>query len=119
MPQLLYVFVGLLAGIVSGAFGVGGGIVLVPVFTLFFGLSQHQAQGTALTIMLLPVFLLAVLRYYQEGHVNIPIVIFAAIGFTVGAFFGAHVVQAVPDANLRRAFGILLVLAGLRMAFFK
>ena len=119
MTQLLYVTVGLIAGMVGGAFGLGGGTIMVPALVLLFGLTQHQAQGTALAVMLPPVFIFAVLRYYREGHVNVPMAIFIAGGFLVGAMFGAHLVQGVSDAHLKRAFGILLVIVGMKMAFLK
>jgi len=62
---------------------------------------------------------LAVLRYYQEGHVNLVIALFIALGFVFGAYFGADVVQGVPGAILKKAFGIFLVLLGLKMVFLK
>ncbi len=119
MTHLLYVTLGLVAGMVGGAFGLGGGTIMVPALALLFGLTQHQAQGTALAVMLPPVFIFAVLRYYREGHVNIPMAAFIAAGFIVGALLGAHFVQGIPDALLKRAFGVFLVVVGLKMALFK
>ena len=119
MPYLQWILVGLIGGTVSGAFGIGGGTVIVPALVYFWGLTQHQAQGTALTVMVLPVFILAAWRYYQAGNVNVPAAMFIAIGFAVGALLGAHFVQGVADAPLRRAFGIFLVLVGLKMALLK
>ncbi len=113
----MYVIVGLLGGIISGAFGIGGGTIMVPVFVLLFGLTQHQAQGTALAVMLPPVFILAVLRYYWAGNVKVSMALFVAMGFLIGAFLGAHFVQNVPDAILKRAFGVFLVFIGLKMVF--
>lgn len=115
MNQLAYVLVGLLGGVVSGAFGIGGGTLMVPVFVLLFGLSQHQAQGTALAVMLPPVFVLAVLRYYQAGNVKVMMALFVGLGFVAGAYLGAHLVQGIPDVSLKRAFGVFLVLIGLKM----
>jgi len=119
MTIILYITVGLIGGIVSGAFGIGGGTIMVPLFVLMFGLTQHQAQGTALAVMLPPVFLLAVLRYYYAGNVKVMMAVYIAIGFLFGAFFGAHLIQGVPSLMLKRMFGIFLVLIGIRMAFFK
>ena len=118
MP-VLYLLLGLAGGIVGGLFGVGGGTIMVPALVILFGLSQHQAQGTSLAIMLPPVTILAVLRYYYSGHVKINIAIFAAIGFLFGALIGAHFIQSVPDANLKRAFGIFLVFVGFKMVLTK
>ena len=119
MPFILYLMVGLIAGIVGGALGLGGGAVMVPIFVLLFGLTQHQAQGTALAVMLPPILILAVLRYYWAGNVKVQMAIFVAIGFTMGAFLGAHFVQNIPEVQLKRAFGIFLVIIGIKMAFIK
>ena len=67
---LLLLLVGLIAGILSGLVGVGGGIIMVPALVLLLGFTQKQAQGTSLGIMLLPVGILAVLQYYKQGYIN-------------------------------------------------
>lgn len=118
MREILSIIIGLFAGAYGGALGVGGGTIMIPAMIYLFGLNQHQAQGTSLAALLPPVFILAVWRYYQAGNVNVPIAIFIAIGFTVGAFFGAHFVQGVSDAILKKAFGILLLVLGVKMIFF-
>ncbi len=117
MAVLPYVLVGLVAGLLSGIFGIGGGSILIPALVIIFGMSQHMAQGTTLAIMLPPVFVFAVLKYYQQGHVNMPVALWMALGLTVGAFLGAQIVQYVPDLQLKRAFGIFLMLIGLKMFF--
>ena len=119
MPVLSYILVGLIAGILSGAFGIGGGTIMVPLLVLLFGLTQHQAQGTALAVMLAPVFILAVMRYYAAGNVKVQMALFIACGFVVGALLGAHWIQGIPDATLKRAFGVFLILMGIKMAFLK
>jgi uncharacterized membrane protein YfcA len=117
--HILHFSVGLVAGLFSGFLGIGGGIVLVPTLLYFFGMTQLQAQGTTLAIMLPPVFLFAVWKYYSAGHVNVPFAIFASIGLTIGAYFGAHIVMEVPEAFLKKLFGSLLILVGFEMALFK
>ncbi|MCK4882440.1 MAG: sulfite exporter TauE/SafE family protein [Candidatus Omnitrophica bacterium] len=119
MPIILYMIVGLIAGIAGGALGLGGGAIMVPVFVLLFGLTQHQAQGTALAVMLPPIFIFAVLRYYWAGNVKVQMAIFVAVGFIVGAFLGAHFVQNIPGVHLKKVFGIFLVIIGIKMAFLK
>ena len=119
MPLILYVIVGLTAGIFGGALGLGGGAIMVPAFVLLFGLTQHQAQGTALAVMLPPILVFAVLRYYWAGNVKVQMAVFVAIGFIAGAFLGAHFVQNIPEVQLKRAFGIFLVIIGIKMAFLK
>ncbi len=114
-----YLFVGLLAGVVSGAFGLGGGTIIIPVFVYLFGLTQHQAQGTALAIMVPPIGLLAALRYYYSGNVKVDMAVLVAIGFLLGAYWGAHFIQNIPAAGLKRAFGIYLIIIGIKMALLK
>jgi uncharacterized membrane protein YfcA len=111
MHFVLSVALGLIAGILSGAFGIGGGTVIRP----------HAASGTGdgAGVMLPPVFLLAALRYYGAGHVKVQMASFIACGFIVGALLGAHFIQGIPDAHLRRAFGIFLILIGMKMALVK
>ena len=112
---ILYIILGLIAGIASGFFGIGGAIILVPVLVLAFGLSQHQAQGTTLALMLPPIGLLAAVKYYAEGNVNLKIAAFICLGFFLGGYLGAGLVHHVPDAVLRRAFGFLLLIVSLRL----
>ncbi|OGX07930.1 MAG: permease [Omnitrophica WOR_2 bacterium GWA2_37_7] len=117
--QILYLVLGLVAGLFSGFLGIGGGIVLVPSLVYFLGMTQHQAQGTTLAIVLPPVFFFAAWKYYSSGHVNVPVAIFASVGLTVGAYLGANMVMGVPDVILKRIFGFLLILVGIKMVFFK
>lgn len=119
MRELLYFILGLSAGTLSGMFGIGGGTILIPGLIFLAGLSQHEAQGTTLAIMLLPIGLLAVMRYYQSGHVNFHIAIFICIGFLVGGLFGANIAEALPNLILRKAFGLFLMLVGLYTVFSK
>jgi uncharacterized membrane protein YfcA len=118
-PVIGYVAIGLVAGVCGGALGLGGGAVMVPVMVIALGLSQQQAQGTALAVMMLPVFIPAVYRYYVSGNVNVQMALFVGAGFIVGALIGANVAQQLPEAQLRRIFGIFLAGIGIKMAFFK
>jgi len=119
MLYLIYVAIGLLAGIVGGGLGLGGGAIMVPAMVMFLGLTQIQAQGTALAVMLPPVMILAVMKYYQNGNVNIQAAIVIAIAFTIGAFLGAGWAQVLPQALLKRGFGVFLIFIGIKMVFFK
>ena len=116
---LLYVLWGLIAGVASGFFGIGGGLILIPVLGLVFGLSQHQAQGTTLALMVPPIGLLAAMKYYFEGNVNLKIAAFVCLGFFFGGYLGATLVQHVPDLVLRRVFGVMLLFISLKMIFYK
>src|SRR3989338_8815826 len=105
MNIFLYLLVGLAGGFFSGALGIGGGAIMVPALVMLFGLTQHQAQGTVLAVLLPPVFILAVLRYYWAGNVNVEMAVYIGLAFIVGAFLGADVVQGIPSAQLKRIFG--------------
>jgi uncharacterized protein len=117
MNITLYIFIGLVAGVMSGLFGVGGAVLLVPAFVFLLGMSQHQAQGTALAVLLPPIFIFAVIKYYQHGFVQVKLAMIVALAFALGAYGGAVLAQIIPDALLRRAFGIFLILMGLRMVW--
>lgn len=114
-----YILLGLTAGIASGFLGIGGGLVLVPAMVYLFGLTQHQAQGTTLALMVPPIGLLAALKYYYEGNVKLNMAAFICLGFFVGGLVGAMFVHKIPDIVLRRIFGVILFLASIKMIFGK
>ncbi|HAZ10094.1 MAG: sulfite exporter TauE/SafE family protein [Candidatus Omnitrophota bacterium] len=109
MDNILSILIGLVSGISSGFFGIGGAIILIPSLVYVFKFSQHLAQGTALTALLLPVGILAVIKYYKSGDVNIKVALFIALGFIVGGFVGATLVQAVPSPILKKVFAVMLL----------
>ncbi|MFH1190432.1 MAG: sulfite exporter TauE/SafE family protein [Candidatus Omnitrophota bacterium] len=119
MTHLAYLAIGLLTGIFSGLLGIGGGIIIIPALIYGFGLTQHQAQGTSLAMMVPPITLLAAWRYYRGGNVKIDMAIFIAVGFAIGGLLGADIVHKIPDALVKRAFGVVLLVVSLRMVFFK
>ncbi len=115
MNDLLSILIGLVSGISSGFFGIGGAIILIPALIYVFKFSQHLAQGTALTALLLPVGILAVIKYYKSGDVNIKVALFIAFGFIVGGFIGATFAQAVPSPMLKKIFAVMLLLISIYM----
>jgi len=119
MNQLLYIILGLVAGIFGGMFGIGGGTILIPALVFLFGLTQHQAQGTTLAIMIPPIGLLAAMRYYQSGNVKLGMAGFICLGFLIGGLFGAHFVQNIPDQLLKKLFGVFLLFVSIRMILVK
>lgn len=119
MKELLYLVLGLCAGTLSGMFGIGGGTILIPGLVFLAGLTQHEAQGTTLAIMLLPIGLLAVMRYYQSGHVHFYIAAFICAGFVIGGLLGANIAIALPNLALKKAFGIFLMIVSLYTIFSK
>lgn len=116
---VMLLLLGLVAGLASGFLGIGGGILMIPALVYFFGLSQHQAQGTTLAVMVPPIGLLAAWVYYKSGHVNISTAAFICLGFFIGGFFGAKIANTVTADVMRKIFGISLLLISLHMIFKK
>lgn len=109
MNPIAFVVTGLLVGVFSGMVGVGGGIILVPILVLFFGFSQHTAQGTSTAMLLPPIGILAAWTYYKNGMVDVRAAALLCAGFVLGGLFGAKLAIALPKEVLRRAFGVLLL----------
>jgi uncharacterized protein len=113
MTWVLVALIGLVAGVVSGLFGIGGAVVIVPALVLLAKLPQHTANGTSLAALLLPVGILGAIEYYRRGQVNIPYAVIIAFGLFIGAFVGANLAGGMADTTLRKAFGVfLLIVAG-------
>ena len=115
---LLLVVVGLVAGALSGLVGVGGGIIVVPALVYFLGFSQHQAQGTSLGLLLLPVGILAVMNYYKQGYIDIKVVAIMCIAFVIGGWLGSKFSLSLPQQTVKKIFAVLLLIVGARMLFF-
>ena len=119
MNIFLYLLLGLVTGILSGLFGIGGAIVIIPSLVLFFRLSQHMAQGTTLALMVPPIGLLAAWTYYKQGFVDFKIAGLVCLGFFFGGLAGAKFATNIPDDILRKIFGVILFIASLKMIFYK
>lgn len=119
MTQALYIILGLVAGVFGGMFGIGGGTILIPALVYLFGLTQHQAQGTTLAIMVPPIGLLAAWKYWQAGNIKLSIAGLICLGFFVGGLLGANLIHNVSDPALKKLFGFYLLLISLRMIFTK
>ena len=115
---LILVVIGIAAGMLSGMVGVGGGIIIVPALVYFMKFTQHQAQGTSIGLILLPVGILAVIQYYKHGDINVPAVFILAIGFVVGSFFGSKLALSLPEQTVKKIFAILMVIIAIKMLFF-
>lgn len=108
---------GLMAGVISGLFGVGGAIVIVPGLVLLAKMPQHTANGTSLGALLLPVGLLGFLQYYKRGQVNLGYAAIVAVGLFFGALLGAKLAGGLTDTTLRRAFGVFLLFVAGKLLF--
>ncbi len=117
--QLITVLIiGLIAGILAGMFGLGGGVIIVPALMLIVGFSIKMAAGTSLAALLLPVGLLGAIEYYRQGQINVAAAIFLLIGLFIGTFFGAKITLTLPDLFIKRAFGVLLLVLAVRYLTF-
>ncbi|MEO6902314.1 MAG: sulfite exporter TauE/SafE family protein [Bacteroidia bacterium] len=112
---IILLCIGLLAGILSGLIGIGGGIIIVPALVYFLGSSQHQAQGTSLAVLLLPVGILAVYAYYKAGYVNLQWAGIMAIGFVFGGFIGSKISIGIDEQVLKKIFAMILVLIAIKI----
>lgn len=108
------VLAGLLGGLLAGAFGVGGGIVLVPMLTLALGLGQHEAQGITLAVLLAPVSLPAVIAYQRRFPIRWRLAATLALGFLPGVAGGSRVAVALPDRPLRMLFALFMLFVAWR-----
>ena len=103
---------GLAAGVLSGMFGIGGGLVIVPVLIIVFGEPAKTAVGTSLFALMWPVGLLGVLEYWRRGEMKLAVGLWIAVGLFIGAFFGAKITGAISTATMKRAYGVFLLIMG-------
>jgi uncharacterized membrane protein YfcA len=118
-PQtiLLLVIIGILAGMISGFIGVGGGIVIVPALVYFLGIPQHTAQGTSLLLMLPPIGILAVMNYYKAGHINWWYGGIIALAFIIGGYFGSKFSLKLHPGIVKLTFGIFMLYVAIMMIY--
>jgi len=116
---LILIVIGIITGFMAGMLGIGGAIIMIPALVFFMGISQQTAQGTSLAVMLPPVGIIAAYNYYKAGEVNIKFAIVLAIFFLVGSYFGSRLALNLPQAVLKKIFGILLLLVAAKMLLSK
>jgi hypothetical protein len=119
MAIALYLAFGLVAGILSGLLGIGGGIFVIPGLVLLMGFSQKMAQGTTLAMMVPPIGLLAAWAYYSKGYVDLKVAGLMCIGFFIGGFFGAKFATALSGVTLSRIFGAAMLVVSIKMILAK
>lgn len=116
---LILILIGLIAGVFSGIVGLGGGLLIIPALIFLMGLTQKEAQGTSLAVMLPPIGLLAAINYYRAGAVNMKFALIIAAAFLIGGYFGSQFAIRLSDALLRRIFAIAMLVIGARMLLFR
>ncbi len=110
-----FIILGLIAGILSGIIGIGGGIIIIPALVYIFGLSQQTAQGTTLALLIPPVGIFAAWAYYKQGYVDVKIAGLICIGFIIGGLIGGQIGTQLPTKLITRIFGAALFLVSMRM----
>ncbi len=116
----LIILIGLVAGILSGLIGIGGGIVLVPAMVYLLNYTQHQAQGTSLGVLTFPVVILGFLYYYTqlkttETPIDFRVIGLIAIGFIVGGFIGSNIALRIDVKMMKKIFAIILFYTAFKM----
>jgi uncharacterized membrane protein YfcA len=112
---IILICIGLAAGILSGFVGIGGGIIIVPALVFFLGLTQHQAQGTSLFVLAMPVVLLAVLNYWKTNNVNWQYGLVIALTFVAGGYIGSKLSLKLSPSIVKLLFGAILAYVSIRL----
>ena len=118
MRMAILVLIGLGAGMSSGLFGIGGGVLIVPALVYLLDFPLHRAVGTSLAVLLPPIGAAAVYAYYRAGHIDWQAAIILAATVFVGAWLGSMVANQLNENWLRTLFGVFLIALGGYMLFF-
>ena len=116
---IILLCVGLIAGILSGMVGIGGGIVIVPALVYFMKMDQHTAQGTTLTMFLIPIGILGFYNYYKAGYVDIKTSLIIASTFVLGSFIGSKISIGLDQNTVKRVFGVIILIISIKMIWGK
>jgi uncharacterized membrane protein YfcA len=112
---VIFLVIGLIAGVLSGLFGIGGGILIIPSLIFFANFHTKLALGTSLGAMLLPVGLLGAYAYYQQGNIDIKASLLIGLGLFLGAYVGAKLAHTIPSPTLQRMFAVFILLMAIRL----
>ena len=116
---LFLLIIGVAAGFASGMIGIGGGIIIVPALVYFLSMSQHQAQGISIGMLLMPVGFLAAYNYYKAGNLNFTYSAVIGVTFVLGAYLGSKVSLKMDPGLMKKIFGVVILLVSLKMIFGK
>lgn len=114
---LILIGIGIAAGMLSGFIGIGGGVVIVPALIYFMGLTQFQAQGTSLAVMLPPAGIMAFMNYYKADQVNVKYAVVVALTFIIGGYFGSKIALRLNENAVKLIFGVLMFYVSIRMVW--
>lgn len=114
---LILLLVGLTAGMLGGFIGVGGGVVIVPAMVYFLGMTQFQAQGTSLAMMLPPIGILAVMNYYKAEAVDFKAAMILALAFVIGSYLGSKLTLKLDPVKVKLGFGIFMFFVAIKLSY--
>lgn len=112
---IILALIGISAGILSGFVGIGGGIVIVPALIYFLGLTQHEAQGTSLFVLVLPVVFLAMMNYWKTDNVNWRFGLVIASTFIIGGYIGSKLALKLSPGMVKLIFGLIMAYVSFRL----
>ena len=115
MQVVVSILAGILAGLMGALCGVGGGIVMVPIFTMFLKLDQKQAVATSLAIIFFTSIAATFNNFKNSELINWHIVLPAAVGAMAAAWFGSDLMRSLSNDVLTKVFGIILIVFGIKM----
>lgn len=118
MIMILTILIGMIAGLLSGLLGIGGGTVLIPMLTFFLGLSQHLAQGISM-VFIIPTAIAGLVQFYKEKLLDLRVAALLAIGAIIGALISSSFVHLIPGDDLKKLFGCFVIFTGIRMIWIK
>ena len=111
--------IGLFTGFLAGMLGIGGGLVVIPALVMILGMTQHEAQGTSLAMMLPPIGIIAAYNYFKAGQMDFKFGLILATAFILGSYFGSKIAIRLPEEALKKIFGAFLLLVAVKMLFWK
>jgi len=116
---VILIVIGLAAGILSGFAGVGGGVIIIPALIFLLGMTQFEAQGTSLAMMIPPIGVMAAFNYYKDGYINWKYAAILALFFFVGGYFGSKLALEIPQNVVKKSFAVFIIIVGVKMLFGK
>jgi uncharacterized membrane protein YfcA len=116
---LILLLIGLAAGALSGVAGVGGGVIVIPALIFALGMSQFEAQGTSLAMMIPPIGLMAAYNYYEKGFIDWKYALILAVFFVIGSYFGSKFALGTSQALIKKGFAIFIIIIGIKMLWSK
>ena len=112
--------IGFLGGVLSGSMGVGGGVIMVPMLVFILGMSQHEAQGTFLGMMIPPLAAFSAYNYWKAGHINWKYALILMITFSLGSYVGSYLANYyISGSTLKKLFGIIMLVTSLKLILSK